>query len=88
MPWLYENEPQTTSNCVKYALDNRIRNGLYKGSNAPLGYTVKDGKLYVREDNIPDIIRRIYREYIAGNRQDRIARRLWNKVFLAHPSCR
>lgn len=75
--WLSEYESQTTSSRVKYSLDNRARKGLFKGSTPPFGYRIEDGKLYVREDNFPDIVRRIYREYMAGNGQDIIARRLW-----------
>lgn len=77
--WLYENESQTTSKRVKYALDNRARNGLFKGSIPPYGYKIEKGKLYIRDDDTPSIVRRIFNEYLAGDGQDLIAKRLWEE---------
>lgn len=74
---LYEQEAQRTSERVKYALDSRAQRGLYKGGYAPYGYCAKQGKLYIRQDDTPDIIRRIFKEYLSGYGQDWIARRLW-----------
>ena len=75
--WMYEQESQRTSDRVKAALRNRAKNGLFKGSNAPYGYEVINGKLSIRNDETPDVIRRIYREYMQGNGFDRIARGLY-----------
>lgn len=75
----YENESKNTSRRVKEALDNRARNGLFKGSIPPLGYRLEKGKFYVREDNTPDVVKRIFREYLTGCGQDIIARRLWKE---------
>jgi site-specific DNA recombinase len=76
--WVYEQEAQRTSDRVKATLTTRAKNGLYKGSNPPYGYTVKDGKLYIADDETPEIVRRIYREYLEGKGFDAIARGLYN----------
>lgn len=77
--WMYEQESQNTSNRVKETLRTRAKKGLFKGSNPPYGYEVQEGKLYVKDDNTPKIVRRIFDEYLAGNGRDSIARRLYNE---------
>lgn len=77
--WMYEQESQNTSNRVKETLKTRAKNGLFKGSNPPYGYEVRDGKLYIRNDETPNIVRRIFREYLEGNGRQSIARRLYNE---------
>lgn len=76
---MYEQESQRISERVKAALKIRAQKGLFKGSNAPYGYEVKDGKLYIRPDETPDIVRRIFREYLSGKGFDCIARELYNE---------
>lgn len=76
--WMYEQESQNTSNRVKETFKTRAKNGLFKGSNPPYGYEVRNGKLYVREGKTPDVIRRIFREYLEGSGRESIARRLYN----------
>lgn len=77
--WMYEQESQNTSNRVKETLRTRAKQGLFKGSNPPYGYEVKDGKLLIRNDETPDIVRRIYKEYLQGSGRESIARRLYNE---------
>lgn len=77
--WMYEQESQNTSNRVKETLKTRAKNGLFKGSNPPYGYEVKQGKLFIRNDETPDIVRRIYKEYLEGSGRESIARRLYNE---------
>ena len=77
--WLYEEESQRTSNRIKYSLKVKAEKGEFKGSVPPYGYEVKDGKLYVRQDETPDIVRRIFRDYLAGKGFDRIARELYEE---------
>jgi len=77
--WMYEQESQRTSERVKAALKSRAQRGLFKGSNAPYGYTVQDGKLYLSTDGTPDIVRGIFRDYLAGKGFDHIARELYNE---------
>lgn len=77
--WMYEQESQNTSNRVKETLKTRAKSGLFKGSNPPYGYEVRDGKLYIRNDETPNIVRRIFKEYLEGNGRQSIARRLYNE---------
>lgn len=76
--WMYEQESQNTSNRVKETLKTRAKNGLFKGSNPPYGYEVREGKLYIRNDETSEIVRRIFREYLEGSGRESIARRLYN----------
>lgn len=77
--WMYEQESQNTSNRVKETLRTRAKKGIFKGSNPPYGYEVKAGKLYIRNDETPGIVRRIYQEYLEGSGRESIARRLYNE---------
>lgn len=77
--WMYEQEAQRTSERVKETLKTRAKKGLFKGSTPPYGYTIKDGKLHIRDDETPNIVRRIFNEYLAGYGRDSIARRLYNE---------
>lgn len=77
--WMYEQESQNTSNRVKETLKTRAKKGLFKGSNPPYGYEVVEGKLYIRKDEAPEIVRRIYNEYLEGSGRESIARRLYNE---------
>ncbi|WP_251636612.1 hypothetical protein [Neobacillus niacini] len=38
------------NNRVKETLHTRAKKGLYKGSNAPYGYEVQEGKLVIKDD--------------------------------------
>ncbi|MEH7237899.1 recombinase family protein [Bacillus sp. JJ1562] len=77
--WLYEQESQNTSNRVKDTLRTRAKKGLFHGSNPPYGYEVRQGKLFIRSDNTPNVVRRIFNEYLSGSGRDKIARRLYNE---------
>ena len=77
--WIYEQESQTTSKRMKMALKTKAKNGLYIGSIPPYGYQLKSGKLYVREDETPSIVKEIFVLYIQGNGFDAIARILYNR---------
>lgn len=77
--WIYEHEAQATSNRIKHILRTRAELGLFNGGTPPYGYMCKDGKLYIREDDTPNIVRRIFSEYISGKGIDTIARNLFNE---------
>jgi site-specific DNA recombinase len=79
--WLYEQESQRTGERIKSALQTRSRQGLFQGSIPPYGYELCDGKLYLKEDNTPSIVRRIFKEYMQGKGFDRIARELYNEGY-------
>lgn len=77
--WIYENESQATSERVKTTFRSRADKGLFKGSIPPYGYEVQNGKLHIRNDNIPNVVRRIFKEYLSGSGRESIARRLYNE---------
>src|SRR5699024_3197649 len=76
--WMYEQESQRISDRVKCALKSRAEKGIFKGSIPPYGYYCKDGKLFIKNDFTPDIVKRIFNEYINGIGFDAIARNLYN----------
>lgn len=76
--WLYEQESQRISERVKHSLTNKIRRGEFKGSIPPYGYIVVDGQLQVRDDFCKNIVIRIFKDYLAGKGQTRIANELTN----------
>lgn len=77
--WIYEQEAQRTSTRIKAALKSRAELGLFNGSVAPYGYECVDSKLYIRDDDTPNIVKRIFSEYIQGKGIDTIARGLYNE---------
>ncbi|WP_245741905.1 recombinase family protein [Anaerobacillus arseniciselenatis] len=77
--WMYEQESQNTSNRVKETLRTRAKKGLFKWSIPPYAFAVREGKLYIRNDNTPSIVKRIFDEYLAGSGRQSIARRLYNE---------
>lgn len=74
---IYEEESRSMSRRIKSVFEVKARKGEFLGSNPPLGYKVIDKKLFIQEDETPDIIRRIFREYIEGKGHDAIARGLY-----------
>ncbi len=77
--WLYEFESSKISQRIKRVYVQKQKDGLFLGSNAPYGYSIKDKKLTVKEDNTPDIVRRIFSLFQEGNGFDRIARILYEE---------
>lgn len=76
--WIYELESQNTSERLKLMFKIKAQMAEFNGSNPPYGYEVVDKKLRVRNDSSPEIVRRIFSEYIAGKGFDAIARGLYN----------
>lgn len=77
--WIYEQESQRTSERIKYAFASRSRRGLFSGGIPPYGYNCIDGKLFIRDDFTVDIVKRIFKDYIAGKGFDAIARELYEE---------
>lgn len=75
--WIYEQEAQRTSERIKMALTTRAKQGRFKGSIPPYGYELREGKLVVKEDNSPEVVRLIFQRYIEGKGFDAIARELF-----------
>lgn len=83
--WIYELESQRTSDRVKSVLKLKAQRGEFKGSIPPLGYELTSGQLFIRNDATPDIVRRIFKSYMAGKGHDRNAREL-NEEGIPTPS--
>ncbi|WP_226670738.1 recombinase family protein [Metabacillus litoralis] len=79
--WVYEQESQRTSERIKAALTTNAKRGDFQGSNAPYGYKLVDKKLFLAEDNTPDITKSIFELYISGLGFDSIARHLSDKGY-------
>src|SRR5690606_9375705 len=75
--WLSETEATRTSKRIKYSYETRAKDGRF--DEAPYGYTLIDGKLYIATDGTAEIVKRIYNEYIEGKSFDAIGRSLFNE---------
>lgn len=73
---LAQMESENTSSRIKMALNTIAQNGKFKGSIAPFGYRIDNKVLKIRDDYTPDIVKRIFREYVEGKGVDTIARHL------------
>ncbi len=74
--WLYQRESQQTSDRIKSVYQAKQKKGQYLGSIPPYGYLVKDKKLFKRNDFTEDVIKEIFRLYLQGWGQEKIARHL------------
>ncbi len=79
--WMYEEESKRTSKRIKYALITKARKGEFKGSIPPYGYELKKGKLFIRIDDTPNVVKRIFRMYLEGIGFDAIARTLTREGY-------
>lgn len=77
--WIYEQESQKISNRIRHTFRTKANEGEFNGSLPPYGYNKENKKLFIRDDYTPDIVRRIYNEYIEGKGFDAIARGLYNE---------
>lgn len=76
LAWLYEKESENLSGRIKSAKKAGALNGEYQGSVPPYGYYLKNKKLFIRNDETPNTVRRIYSEYLKGRGVDSIAKML------------
>jgi site-specific DNA recombinase len=72
--WLYENESANSSRRNKAAKKEKSQRGHLIGSNPPFRYISENGILKISEDSTPDIVRRIFNEYLEGKGMDSIAK--------------
>lgn len=77
--WLYEMESNNNSRRNKQAKRVKAKQGLYVGSNPPYGYRNEKGKLIIQNDETPEVVRRIFKEYLEGKGMDSIAKGLFNE---------
>ncbi|HZH62536.1 MAG TPA: recombinase family protein [Metabacillus sp.] len=64
--WLYEEESQRISSRIKIALEQKALKGGFKVSTPPYGYFIKDKKLYPRNEETVEAIKKIFSLYIQG----------------------
>lgn len=72
--WLSEDEALRTSKRVKTSAKVRAKSGRF--DEAPYGYDLEDGKLYIASDGSAEVVKCIFKEYIEGRSFDGIARGL------------
>lgn len=77
--WLYETESANSSRRNKQAKKVKAQRGLYIGSHPPYGYVVDNGVLKIKEDDTPNVVKRIFRDYLDGIGMDTIAKNLTNE---------
>lgn len=63
---------------IKSRFKSRMEKGEYLKGVGPYGYYVENCKLFISNDETPDIVRRIFQEYLDGSGVDSIAKRLTN----------
>lgn len=77
--WLYETESANSSRRNKQAKKVKAQRGLYIGSYPPYGYVVDNGVLKIKEDDTPNVVKRIFHDYLDGIGMDTIAKNLTNE---------
>lgn len=80
--WLYETESTNSSRRNKQARRIKAQKGQFIGSTPPYGYSCQEGKLIIRNDETPEVVRRIFNEYLAGKGMDTIAKDLFTANIL------
>jgi len=75
--WLYETESTNSSRRNKQARRAMAKKGKFIGSIPPYGYSCVEGKLIIRKDETPEVVRRIFNDYLAGKGMDTIAKDLF-----------
>lgn len=75
--WLSETEATRTSKRVKASYEVRAKSGRF--DEAPYGYTLENGKLYISTSGSAEVVQRIFKEYIDGKSFDAIGRSLFNE---------
>ncbi|HID1126409.1 TPA: recombinase family protein [Clostridioides difficile] len=73
---IYSEESKVTSIRTKQSKKTMAKNGIFTGSIPPYGYYTIDGKLYIRDDDSPKIVKRIFNKYILGESAESIAKNL------------
>lgn len=75
-----ELHSQELSDKIKGSTLVKAKRGEFVGSIPPYGYykSSVDKKLHIKPDNTPEIVQRIYREYLSGKGFDSIAKDLTN----------
>ena len=80
--WLYENEAQTIADRIKYSLNSKAHRGEFKSGTPPYGYHLENGKLIKNSDETPQVVQRIFSEYLSGKGYDEIAKGLFTDKII------
>ncbi|WP_186316946.1 recombinase family protein [Bacillus altitudinis] len=75
--FVWSAEAARTSKRIKVSYEVRAKSGRF--DDAPYGYDLEDGKLYISRSGSAEVVQRIYKEYIAGKSFDAIGRSLFNE---------
>lgn len=70
-----QDESSSISSNMLWSYEKRMKNGSFIGCNAPYGYRLKNGELIIQEEEA-EIVRWIFREYLAGRGAGSIANEL------------
>lgn len=68
-----QKESERVSERTKMAFIAKAYRGEFKGSRPPYGYYSDNGKLFIRNDNSPNVVRLIFNMYLNGAGSDKIA---------------
>lgn len=85
--WLYENESANSSRRNKQAKKVKAQRGFFIGSHPPFGYRLENGVLKIKDDNTPNIVRRIFQEYLNGTGMETIAKKLTEEKVPTPAQC-
>ena len=79
--WIYEEESRRISKRVKSGQRTKAQRGEFVNGDPPYGYSVVNGKLMIRDDETPQVVRKIFKMYLNGHGTDYIASYLTNEGF-------
>ena len=70
-----QKESESLSAKMRWSYQYRMKSGTFLPSSVPLGYTLQDGKIVINEQN-SEIVRNIFKAYLAGQGISEIAEQL------------
>ena len=70
-----QKESQNISDNMRWSYQHRMKSGTFLPASVPFGYVIRDKKIVVDEERA-EIVRRIFRSYLAGVSMDMIASQL------------
>ena len=73
---IYSEESKITSLRTKQSKKTMAKSGIFIGSTPPYGYCCIEGKLYIKDDESPKVVQRIFSDYVSGESAESIAKKL------------
>ena len=77
--YMSEKTSRDASLKIKGGLKARAFRGFFKGSTPPYGYYIENGVLKVRTDDTPNVVKRIFSDYLKGHGLEKIAKTLFKE---------